>query len=33
MGELWIGTSGYVYPHWRRGVFYPDGLRQRRVHP
>jgi uncharacterized protein YecE (DUF72 family) len=29
MGELWVGTSGYVYPHWRRGVFYPDRLRQR----
>jgi uncharacterized protein YecE (DUF72 family) len=27
--DLWIGTSGYLYPHWRRGVFYPDGLRQR----
>ena len=23
--KLWIGTSGWVYPHWR-GVFYPDGL-------
>jgi uncharacterized protein YecE (DUF72 family) len=21
-----IGTSGYVYPHWRKGVFYPAGL-------
>lgn len=20
MPELWIGTSGYVYPHWRKGV-------------
>ena len=29
MSELWVGTSGYVYPHWRRGVFYPEGLRQR----
>jgi uncharacterized protein YecE (DUF72 family) len=29
MGELWVGTSGYVYPHWRQGVFYPTGLRQR----
>ena len=29
MSELWVGTSGYVYPHWRRGVFYPVGLRQR----
>jgi uncharacterized protein YecE (DUF72 family) len=26
---LWIGTSGYVYPHWRKGVFYPKGLRQK----
>lgn len=23
---MWIGTSGYVYRHWRRGVFYPQGL-------
>jgi uncharacterized protein YecE (DUF72 family) len=29
MNQRWIGTSGYVYPHWRRGVFYPKGLRQR----
>ena len=29
MTVSWIGTSGYVYPHWRRGVFYPAGLRQR----
>jgi uncharacterized protein YecE (DUF72 family) len=26
---LLIGTSGYVYPHWRNGVFYPPGLRPR----
>jgi uncharacterized protein YecE (DUF72 family) len=24
--EIRIGTSGYVYPHWRKGVFYPLGL-------
>jgi uncharacterized protein YecE (DUF72 family) len=24
--EVRIGTSGYVYPHWRKGVFYPAGL-------
>jgi uncharacterized protein YecE (DUF72 family) len=24
--QLWIGTSGYVYRHWRKGVFYPPGL-------
>jgi uncharacterized protein YecE (DUF72 family) len=26
---IWIGTSGYVYRHWRKGVFYPAGLKQR----
>lgn len=25
-GEVWIGTSGYVYRHWRKGVFYPVGV-------
>jgi uncharacterized protein YecE (DUF72 family) len=24
--RLLIGTSGYVYPHWRKGVIYPTGL-------
>jgi uncharacterized protein YecE (DUF72 family) len=28
-GRIWIGTSGYVYRHWRRGVFYPSGLKIR----
>jgi uncharacterized protein YecE (DUF72 family) len=27
MPTTWIGTSGYVYPHWRKGAFYPHGLR------
>jgi uncharacterized protein YecE (DUF72 family) len=26
MAEVWIGTSGYVYRHWRGGVFYPPSL-------
>ena len=26
---LWIGTSGWQYKHWK-GLFYPDGLPQRR---
>jgi uncharacterized protein YecE (DUF72 family) len=26
LAEVWIGTSGYVYRHWRNGVFYPAGL-------
>ncbi|HEY7812443.1 MAG TPA: DUF72 domain-containing protein, partial [Nakamurella sp.] len=25
-----IGLSGWRYPHWRRGAFYPVGLVQRR---
>jgi uncharacterized protein YecE (DUF72 family) len=29
MAEVWIGTSGFVYRHWRGGVFYPPGLRPR----
>lgn len=33
MSELWVGTSGYVYVHWRRGVFYPERLRQREELP
>ena len=27
-GRLFLGTSGYVYGHWR-GVFYPPRLPQR----
>jgi uncharacterized protein YecE (DUF72 family) len=30
IGALRIGTSGWTYPHWRRGAFYPSGLAQRR---
>lgn len=26
-GKLWVGTSGYSYPHWTRGAFYPVGLK------
>lgn len=29
MAEAWIGTSGWVYPHWR-GRFYPPKLAQTR---
>lgn len=29
MASICIGTSGYVYRHWRNGVFYPAGLRHR----
>ena len=25
-GKVWIGASGWVYKHWRNGVFYPKGL-------
>lgn len=27
---VWIGTSGFVYRHWRKGVFYPARLPQNR---
>jgi uncharacterized protein YecE (DUF72 family) len=27
-GSIRIGTSGWVYPHWR-GLFYPPSIRQR----
>lgn len=30
MGKLRIGTSGYSYPHWGGGVFYPKSFPQRR---
>jgi len=28
MAKLLIGTSGYNYPHWGKGVFYPKGIPQ-----
>lgn len=28
MANLFIGTSGWNYPHWADGVFYPEGLSQ-----
>jgi len=28
MYRLFIGTSGWNYPHWSEGVFYPPGLSQ-----
>jgi len=27
-GRLYVGTSGWVYPHWAKGRFYPQGLKQ-----
>ena len=26
--KIFIGTSGYSYPHWGEGVFYPEGLKE-----
>jgi uncharacterized protein YecE (DUF72 family) len=28
--NIFIGTSGYNYPHWSNGVFYPPGLPERK---
>lgn len=30
MDRILIGTSGFCYPHWRKGVFYPVGWPQSR---
>lgn len=27
-GKCLIGTSGWSYPHWAKGVFYPKGMKQ-----
>lgn len=27
-GQFLLGTSGWSYPHWAKGLFYPRGLRQ-----
>ena len=27
MGRILIGTSGFSYPHWGKGVFYPLNLK------
>ena len=29
MADLRIGCSGWSYKHWKRGVFYPEGLKAR----
>ncbi|HUV71695.1 MAG TPA: DUF72 domain-containing protein [Clostridia bacterium] len=29
MSKLYLGTSGYLYPHWRKGIFYPKNLPQK----
>lgn len=29
MAHVRVGTSDWNYPHWRRGAFYPAGLKQR----
>lgn len=29
MAKVWVGTSGWVYDHWR-GLFYPEDLPQKR---
>jgi hypothetical protein len=29
VGRAWIGVSGYDYPHWGKGAFYPKDLPRR----
>ena len=28
LGGLHIGCAGYSYAHWRKGIFYPNGVKQ-----
>ena len=28
-GKAFVGTSGWSYPHWGKGVFYPVGVKQK----
>jgi len=28
MAKVWIGTSGFSYPHWGKGIFYPQDVPQ-----
>ncbi len=30
-GTLHLGTSGFAYPEWKHGVFYPEGLKDREM--
>src|SRR5512132_2638083 len=30
-GTLHLGTSGFAYPEWKHGVFYPEGLKNREM--
>jgi uncharacterized protein YecE (DUF72 family) len=31
VGTLHLGTSGFAYPQWKHGVFYPEGLKDREM--
>ncbi len=31
MGRPYLGTSGFAYPEWKHGVFYPEGLKDREM--
>jgi uncharacterized protein YecE (DUF72 family) len=30
-GALYVGTSGFSFPAWKHGVFYPEGLKDREM--
>jgi uncharacterized protein YecE (DUF72 family) len=31
VGTLHLGTSGFAYPEWKHGIFYPEGLKDREM--
>lgn len=30
-GQFYVGTSGFAFPEWKHGVFYPEGLKEREM--
>jgi uncharacterized protein YecE (DUF72 family) len=31
MGAFYVGTSGFAFPEWKHGAFYPEGLKDREM--
>src|SRR5436190_3594248 len=30
-GQFYVGTSGFAFPEWKHGIFYPEGLKEREM--
>ena len=31
VGQFYVGTSGFAFPEWKHGAFYPEGLKDREM--